>query len=164
MAEIKNVVVIGVGPTARACHLPVSLTRGNRCCRAEATLGRPSSTGSSREASKTSVPQGVRVLRTDYSSKSLVGVLRGQDAVVSAIRGPGVATQIAVIEAAEAAGVKRFIPSEFGNDNAAPTQPDFKALLAHKVSVMTFLKARAAANPNFTWTTLANGVFIDWVR
>ena len=46
--------------------------------------------------------------------------LAGLDIVVSAVGTPGLAAQPSVIKAAKAAGVRRFVPSEFGMDTGAP--------------------------------------------
>lgn len=44
----------------------------------------------------------------------------GQDIVVSAVGAAGVPDQPKWIEAAKAAGVRRFVPSEFGLDISEP--------------------------------------------
>ena len=44
----------------------------------------------------------------------------GVDAVVSVLGAPALTTQKAFIDAAAEAGVKRFLPSEFGCDTQAP--------------------------------------------
>ena len=57
----------------------------------------------------------------DYSDvKGLTDVLKGIDIVVSTVGRPGIDSQIPLIDAAVAAGVKRFIPSEFGADSEQP--------------------------------------------
>jgi hypothetical protein len=60
----------------------------------------------------------VNVIKTDYTKPSLVNALKGQDAVVSFLGFAGIAKQPELLEAAEEAGVKRFIPSEFGHNTA----------------------------------------------
>ncbi|TNY24161.1 hypothetical protein DMC30DRAFT_346165 [Rhodotorula diobovata] len=45
----------------------------------------------------------------------LAEALRGVDAVVSALNGPAISAQYALLDAADKAGVKRFLPSEFGH-------------------------------------------------
>jgi len=57
----------------------------------------------------------------DYSDvKGMTDVLRGIDIIVSTVGNPGLDNQIPLIDAAVAAGVKRFIPSEFGADSEQP--------------------------------------------
>ena len=60
-------------------------------------------------------------------------------------------------------GVKRFIPSDFGSDWNVGVLPEFAAMLQAKVDVQKYAEERAKANPNFTWTTVQCGPFIDWV-
>jgi len=48
--------------------------------------------------------------------KDWAELLKGVDAVVSAYGGEGMREQYKLLEAAKKAGVKRFIPSEFGCD------------------------------------------------
>lgn len=79
----------------------------------------------SREGSSAVFPEGVKVVKTDYSISSLTKALTGQDAVVSMLPIVALAEQQKVAEAALAAGVKRFIPSEFGSDTAVSAVPFF---------------------------------------
>jgi uncharacterized protein YbjT (DUF2867 family) len=72
-----------------------------------------------RDASSGSLPAGVKVVQIDYTSQeSLVGAFKGQDAVVVTIGNHNPALleqiQVAVIDAAVAAGVSHIIPSNFG--------------------------------------------------
>lgn len=63
-------------------------------------------------------PPGLRFTTVDYESpESLRAALRGIDAVVSTLgKSTGLDCQLKLIDAAVAAGVRRFIPSEFGAD------------------------------------------------
>ncbi|KAI5307471.1 hypothetical protein KEM55_008203 [Ascosphaera atra] len=67
----------------------------------------------SRESSSYSPPEGVKLIKTDYSHSSLLEALRGQDVVVSvvALNEDALKLQIPIIDAAIEAGVRRFIPS-----------------------------------------------------
>lgn len=59
------------------------------------------------------------------------------------------------------AGVKRFIPSEFGSDltnDHVKTFPSF----GFKVKAQEQLKAAAEKKPDFTYTLIFNGPFLDW--
>ncbi len=60
---------------------------------------------------------GVKLVSGDMSeSNTLQSACTGQDVVVSAVGGEQIMMQVALAEAAAAAGVKRLIPSEFGVD------------------------------------------------
>ncbi|KAI1654479.1 NAD(P)-binding protein [Daldinia decipiens] len=114
-----------------------------------------------RKGSSHAWPSNVTVKEVDYSSlDSLTEALQGQDAVVATITTPALNTQILLIEAAAKAGVKRFIPSEFGSDTfneKASQLPCYKP----KVEVQEALK-KAAAESSLTWTAVLNGAFLDW--
>ncbi|KAL3457254.1 hypothetical protein BJX64DRAFT_20737 [Aspergillus heterothallicus] len=115
-----------------------------------------------RRGSDATFPQGASVLAVDYSSvEELTAVLRGQDVVISTCSQSGLETQFSLIEAAVAAGVKRFIPSEFtadiGNPKAAAL-PQY----AGQLRIQELLRKTANENPGFTYTSIRNGVFLDW--
>ncbi|KAH8903573.1 NAD(P)-binding protein [Coniochaeta sp. PMI_546] len=117
-----------------------------------------------RKDSKATFPDSVKVKQVDYSSKeSLVSALQGQDAVVSALTHLAIATSEALlIDAAVEAGVKRFIPSEFGSDTTNPKAATFP-LYATKVASMKHLEEAAKANPNFTYTSVITGPLLGWI-
>ncbi|KAI0121944.1 NAD(P)-binding protein [Daldinia grandis] len=114
-----------------------------------------------RKGSSHTWPSNVTVKEVDYNSlDSLTEALQGQEAVVSTITTSSLSAQINLIEAAVKAGVKRFIPSEFGSDtfNAKATQlPCYKP----KIEVQEVLK-KAAAGSSLTWTAVLCGPFLDW--
>ncbi|KAI9683924.1 MAG: hypothetical protein M1829_004259 [Trizodia sp. TS-e1964] len=114
-----------------------------------------------RSTSTAVFPQGVTVHKTDYSAASLLVALQGQDAVVSTIAGAALGEQKKVIDAAVQAGVKRFIPSEFGGNTANKYANDLVPVFARKVEVVNYLKAQSAASPSLTWTAIVTGPFFD---
>lgn len=69
-----------------------------------------------------------------------------------------------MIEAAEAAGVKRFIVNDFGWGPEYHSLPEFSAIHAHRRTSWNLAKAKAEANPTFTFTGITTGNPIDWVR
>ena len=70
------------------------------------------------------------------------------------------AAQTNVINAAIAAGVKRFIPSEFGSDT---TNPKARVLPVYrdKVAAEDYLEIKASEGA-ITYTLVYNGAFLDW--
>lgn len=89
---------------------------------------------------------------------------KDQDAVVSVIAGPAIRLQSSIIDAAIKAGVKRFIPSEFGiNTRSLVEGSGLAKILDGKIKSVDHLEAVAAANPNFTWTGLSTSLFFDRV-
>ena len=115
-----------------------------------------------RHASTHSFPPSVKVSQVDYSSlDSLVSALRGQDAIVSTLATLALDRQLLLIDAAAAAGVRRFIPSEFGSDTTNPKTaalPIFK----NKVAAQQMLRDKAAAGTGLSYTIIHTGPFLDW--
>ncbi|KKP03962.1 hypothetical protein THAR02_03944 [Trichoderma harzianum] len=105
----------------------------------------------------------VTVKRIDITSKEAVeSVLQGHDALVSTISPGAVGDQKTIIDAAVAAKVRRFMPSEFGVDTRRAEERSLGWILANKVSVTDYLVEVAKKNPWFSWTGLAVGLFFDW--
>jgi hypothetical protein len=101
----------------------------------------------------------------DYTSfDSLKSAFDGQDAVVSVVATLAVPGQKTAVDAAVAAGVKRFIPSEFGINTRKLEGKTIGKILASKIGIVDYLDEKAKENPSFTWTGLSTGLFFDWVR
>jgi len=116
-----------------------------------------------RETSTSTFPSGVHVIKTDYSPSSLRLALQGQDAVICSFGFEALDMQIALIDAAEEVGVKRFVPSEFGTQRTENDLPEFEALMQKKQQVEDYMRGKAEKNRNFTWSAFATGPFLDWV-
>lgn len=69
---------------------------------------------------------------------------------------PLVKTQLPMIDAAVIAGVKRFLPSEFGFDPSIPSNAG-ELVYTMKTAVSNKLKDASKANPLFTYTLLSIG-------
>jgi putative NADH-flavin reductase len=150
--SIKNVAVIGGGG-----NLGPAIVQALLDAKFNVTI-------LSRPESEKTFPSAAPVLKIDYTSaEALAEAFKGQDAVVSVIAGPGIPLQPSIIDAAVKAGVKRFIPSEFGvNTRSLDRDSGAAKILAGKIKSVDHLEAVAAANPNFTWTGLATSLFFDW--
>ncbi|KAF7624917.1 putative oxidoreductase CipA-like protein [Aspergillus flavus] len=115
-----------------------------------------------RHSSKAQFPSTVRVIPVDYNSiPELTTALNNQDAIISTLTTAAADVQHTLIDAAITAGVKRFIPSEFGADTGNPnasTLPVYQS----KIAVNKALQAKAAENPSFTYTLIRHGPFLDW--
>jgi hypothetical protein len=107
----------------------------------------------------------VHILRSDYTVTSLTSILSSShiDAVVSNLNGSALgAPQMTLIDAAKAAGVKRFLPSEFGSDTTNPKVLEWVEFLKGKKQIVDHLKTKEG--DGFAWTSLIAGLFLDWVR
>lgn len=115
-----------------------------------------------RPSSSASFPDLVTVRTADLSSvESVTAAFQGQDAVVSTVGTAGLPGQTILVEAAVAANVTRFLPSDFGSDLANPKTaalPVFK----FKIATHKALREAAAAKPDFTYTLVSNNAFLDW--
>ena len=67
----------------------------------------------------------------------------------------GLQDQTRIIDAAIAAGVKRFIPSEFGSDSKNE-KSKVLPIFGPKVAVRKYLDEKIAANPDFTYTIVSS--------
>ncbi|KUJ07161.1 NAD(P)-binding protein [Mollisia scopiformis] len=103
---------------------------------------------------------GVEVAEVDFTSvESLTAALKGIDAVVSTVAGTAIKYQTVLIDAAAAAGVKRFIPSEYGSVTTNPKLEKFP-LYENVFMIRRHLQEKADAGL-MSWTVLACGAFME---
>lgn len=115
-----------------------------------------------RESSESTFPSSVKVIKADFASvESLTQALKGQDAVVSAVGTEGLLGQKELIDGAIAAGVKLFIPSEFGSDLGNPKTAALP-VFGYKLPVNAHLEEKVKTNPDFSYTQIRNSAFLDW--
>ncbi|TKA52882.1 hypothetical protein B0A49_13447 [Cryomyces minteri] len=114
-----------------------------------------------REDSSSAFPSEVTVRKTDYSLSSLVSAFTGQDVVVCAVGGEALGEkQKAMIDAALKAGVKRFIPGEFGSSTDNPKAVEMVPLFQMKKDTIDYLQSKE--KEGMTWTGIICGGFFDW--
>ncbi|GFF59310.1 hypothetical protein IFM46972_11348 [Aspergillus udagawae] len=114
-----------------------------------------------RPGSSPAVPSAVKTVEVNYDSiDDLTVKLRGQDAIVSTIPPTAAAAQTNLIHAAVAAGVPRFLPSEFGGDLDNPINREAPTFAA-KVEAQGLLKSLAVKG-KITYTVVYTGAFLDW--
>jgi NmrA-like family len=104
----------------------------------------------------------VKVVKTNYTVKSLREALKGQDAVISVLGMGGKKDQFTLVDAASDVGVKWFFPSEFGHNTGSEIVRAFIPLLAEKRKVVERLAEKEKAG--MCWTAVINGYFFDYVR
>ena len=151
MSSIKNVIIIGAGG-----HLGPSLL--------SAFDGDSHFTVSvlARQSSQSNFPSHIKVHRVadSYPEAELVEAFRGQDAIISSLARAGMGHQYAIIDAAVKAGVKRYVPSDFGsdirNDKAAELLPQY---FAEKIKTNRYLREKE--KDGLTWTAFATGPFFE---
>jgi uncharacterized protein YbjT (DUF2867 family) len=102
------------------------------------------------------------IKEVDFTSVSdLIGALQDVKVVVSCLATSAMGSQTPLIDASVAAGVKRFIPAEFGMDSQNPLAMQLPVCVP-KVATQKYLREQATKNSKFTWTAIANGMFLDW--
>ncbi|KAK1142835.1 hypothetical protein N8T08_007269 [Aspergillus melleus] len=102
------------------------------------------------------------IKEVDFSSvESLTPALQGVDVVISCLATIAIGSQNPLIDASVDAGVKRFIPAEFGMDSQNPLSVQLP-VCAPKAATQKYLLEKWASHPAFTFTGIANGLFLDW--
>ncbi len=146
--SIKNVIIVGaggnLGPAILKAFLASSFTTSVL----------------SRQGSSSTFPSDVKVLRADYDSvDSLTQSFQGQDAVVSIVGGGALGDQVKLIDASIAAGVKRFIPSEFGSNTPDSRTRAVVPVFEAKYGTVNYLKSKEDV---VSWSSVITGPFFDW--
>ncbi len=114
-----------------------------------------------RASSKSTFPPEIVVHKTDYTESSLLAAFKDQDAIVSAIATFSTTLQKTIIDAAVKAGVKRFLPSEYGVDTARSEIEDYLPPALMKQEVVQYLRTKESAG--LSWTAICVGAWFDWV-
>jgi uncharacterized protein YbjT (DUF2867 family) len=119
------------------------------------TRGKPNNVATSDVSS-------IQYRTVNYESlDALTEALRGQDAVVSTIgKADSTKVQHNLVDAAVAAGVKHFIPSEFGADLKNPNVAAFPIYQA-KVALESYLEEKAAQS-GLAYTYIYNNVIFEF--
>lgn len=89
---------------------------------------------------------------------SLQHALKGHYAVVSALPMTSSAAELALIDAALAVGVQRFVPSNFGGD-MTNEQANSLPCFVGKVQVLERLRA---VQDRLEWISMGTGPYLDW--
>ena len=115
----------------------------------------------SRQSSKSTFPAHIKVhtVPDSYPVDELIEAFKGQDAIVSTISAMGTGVQAQIIDAAVKAGVKRFLPAEFGADSEDPRLYELLPMFKGKRDVIEQLKRTEG---QMSWTGVATGPFFDW--
>ena len=125
----------------------------------------------SRTTSSANFPPNIPVKKVsdDYTIAELTEAFKGQDAVVVALSTVPVTKEgkdslaFRLIDAAIAAGVKRFIPSEYGTNNLDPRARSLVPVYDRKGEALEYLIAKAKdSNGALTWSSIACGSWLDW--
>jgi uncharacterized protein YbjT (DUF2867 family) len=161
MPPIKKVVLVGANGDLGPVILEALAAAGF-----DVTVFVRASSSSKLPDSVTSLPNvSSKAVDDDFAIPSLTEALKGQDAVVSCFRVTGRLQQhLRLAYAAASAGVRRFVPSDFGScDSKHPDALRRLQIYREKVKVQERCQELAREFPDtFTWTSVVCGHFFDW--
>ncbi|KAL2671607.1 hypothetical protein Neosp_014197 [[Neocosmospora] mangrovei] len=150
-SSINNVLVLGAGGNVARSTIKALLEENFTV------------TGLTRDTSKAVLPAGVKHVKSDYSEASLIEIFKGQDAIVSTVSsivpGDALAIQETIVNAAIGAGVKVFIPSEYGVDTSNHDASTYIPFLKDKIDTLDYLKTQ---QDKISWTAIVSGSMFDW--
>ena len=159
-APLKNILILGASGSVGAPILTALLSSPSF----NITIG-------SRASSTATFPPHIPIISLSdaFTLAELTAAFQNQDAVVVALStGPVTADgkdglAFRLVDAALAAGVKRFVPSEFGANNLdararrlIPTYDAKGHMLEHLID------ACAASKGKMSWTSISCGSWLDW--
>ncbi|KAK4113031.1 NAD(P)-binding protein [Canariomyces notabilis] len=97
-----------------------------------------------------------------YPTASLIPAFTGQDAIISCLTTLSTRDQLRFISAAISAGVRRYLPSEYGlNNMRADAQSLCPPVFGAKGAVQAHLR-EAADKGLIEWTSISCGMWIGW--
>ncbi|KUJ17916.1 NAD(P)-binding protein [Mollisia scopiformis] len=104
----------------------------------------------------------IAIAKVDFNSThSLTTALQGVEVVISCLATLAIGSQNLLIDASVSAGIKRFIPAEFGMDSLNPLCTKLPVCVP-KVDTQRYLQEKTLSYPGFSYTGIANGLFLDW--
>lgn len=151
MAQLKNVIILGASGNVGKPLVSALLGAGSFTV-----------TALTRKGSSATFPSGVKVQSIDdtYPNDQLLAAFKGQDVVVNLLPPSDVNQANSIVDAAAEAGIKRYIPSEFGSDTSHPKVVALVPIFAGKNQMTAYLKTKESTG--LTWTGVINGAFFDW--
>ncbi|KAK9708346.1 hypothetical protein K7432_009694 [Basidiobolus ranarum] len=151
MSGVQNVIVFGASGFVGHTILKELLKSSNF-----------KSSAFSRIGGKKITVNGVNIVEGDLENHdSLVKALKGFDVVISAFAGEGLQKQAQIILAAKEAGVRRFVPSDFGYEYSLNIDGRDKPFVHPVIETKRSIK-KAIADSGLEYTVIHNGYFIDF--
>lgn len=87
--------------------------------------------------------------------------LKGQDVLVNTVNTGAATGQKPIIDAAIAAGVKRYVPADYGSFTTDPEARNLQ-VIAPMTEIQSYIKEKAA-NGLIEWTLFQTGAFLDMI-
>lgn len=149
---LRNILIIGAGGTNIGHHLALALSADPAF--QLSILTRPNSK-STHPPNATLFPNPSNPTHAAY-----VEAFKDQDAIVSCLGFEGKKSEKAIIDAAVEAGVRRFLPSEYGVDNTDSAARQLSPVFDMKGATIEYLQSKEGSK--LEWTAVPTGMLLDW--
>ncbi|OIW34238.1 NAD(P)-binding protein [Coniochaeta ligniaria NRRL 30616] len=151
-SPFKSILLIGAGGSIGSVVLSALL--------AEPSL---SVTVLQRASSKSRFPPSLKIITVSdtYPTSELIPAFKGQDAIINCMATFSVTDQYRIIDAAVAAGVRRYSPSEYGLNNARADAQALSTVFAEKGAVQAYLR-RKGEEGEIEWMSITCGMWVAW--
>lgn len=146
----KNILIIGATGSIGSVVLTALLAEPSFTV---TILRRASSTGSLPSPIKTII------VPDAYPKQDLITAFQNQDAIINCMTSLSVAAQRTFIDAAITAKVRRYIPSEYGLDNALPRAQALNSVFRDKGAVRAYLRSKEG---EIEWMAVSCGMWLKW--
>ncbi|EFQ34744.1 NmrA-like family protein [Colletotrichum graminicola] len=116
-----------------------------------------------RSSSKAELPSHLRTITIadTYPTEELVQAFADQDVIVNCMTSLSVADQFRMIDAAITAGVRRYVPSEYGLNNMRPDAQALNAVFHDKGKVQEYLRSKGDQGV-LEWMSISCGMWMKW--
>ncbi|KAF7553684.1 hypothetical protein G7Z17_g3424 [Cylindrodendrum hubeiense] len=151
VSPFKNILIVGATGSIGSVVL-------------QALLDEPSFsvTALQRSSSKHKLSPSVNIVTIDasYPLEALVSAFTGQDAVINCMTSLAVGDQLRFVDAAVAAGVKRYVASEYGLNNNNPEARALNSVFREKGEIQDYLRSKESLG--MEWMSIACGMWLRW--
>ncbi|KAI1324738.1 NAD(P)-binding protein [Xylariaceae sp. FL0255] len=116
-----------------------------------------------RLSSKSQTSPHLKVIKIagSYPTEDLVSAFKGHDVIINCIAGLSVKDQFKMIDAAIAAKVQRYIPSEFGLNNMNAKAQELNPVFGVKGKIQRYLRDKSDEGL-IEWMSITNGIWLEW--
>ncbi|KAK1972358.1 NmrA-like family protein [Colletotrichum sublineola] len=116
-----------------------------------------------RSSSKAKLPSHLKTITIadTYPTEELVQAFADQDVIVNCMTSLSVADQFRMIDAAITAGVRRYVPSEYGLNNMRPDAQALNIVFRDKGKVQEYLRSKADQGV-LEWMSISCGMWMKW--
>ncbi|KAI1424533.1 hypothetical protein F5Y12DRAFT_715108 [Xylaria sp. FL1777] len=113
-----------------------------------------------RASSKSRLPDHFKIITIadSYPIEELIAAFQGQDVIINCIATFSAKEQYRMVDAAIAAGVKRYVPSEYGLNNGNPNAQSLNSAFADKGKFQAYLRAKADEG-QIEWMSISCGIW-----